>query len=203
MNILLFDYDGVIADSLEAYVQKVIKVSTKYNLKGVTTQEDFLKLFEDNFYTALINKGLSQERIPALQEEFRLTNKESADIKVVAGIKAVLRKLSQHNKLFIITSNLTKTIEQAVQQEEIEYFQQILGGDKEVSKVKKIQNIRKMFPNNNLYYIGDTTGDIKEGKNAGVRTVAVTWGWHTAEQLKAQHPDFIIHTPSELLKLFS
>jgi phosphoglycolate phosphatase len=51
------------------------------------------------------------------------------------------------------------------------------------------------------YYIGDTAGDIREARAAGVRTVAVTWGWHSRERLAATQPDFLVDTPEELLSI--
>jgi phosphoglycolate phosphatase len=52
-----------------------------------------------------------------------------------------------------------------------------------------------------IYYIGDTTGDIKEGKEAGVKTVGVTWGWHSKEKMASAKPDYLFDTPQELLLL--
>ncbi len=36
---------------------------------------------------------------------------------------------------------------------------------------------------------------------AGIKTVAVTWGWHNRERLAAAHPDFIVDKPLELLNI--
>jgi phosphoglycolate phosphatase len=52
-----------------------------------------------------------------------------------------------------------------------------------------------------IYYIGDTTGDIKEGKQAGVKTVGITWGWHSKEKMAAAKPDYLFDAPQELLQL--
>jgi phosphoglycolate phosphatase len=52
-----------------------------------------------------------------------------------------------------------------------------------------------------IYYIGDTTGDIKEGKQAGVKTVGVTWGWHSKEKMAAAKPDYLFDSSQELLQL--
>jgi len=42
---------------------------------------------------------------------------------------------------------------------------------------------------------------MKEGRQAGVKTVAVTWGWHSREKLAATGPDYLLDRPEELLKL--
>ncbi|MGZ3648342.1 MAG: HAD family hydrolase [Syntrophales bacterium] len=49
--------------------------------------------------------------------------------------------------------------------------------------------------------MGDTTGDIKEARLAGVRTVAVTWGWHSKEKLETVRPDYLIETVKDLLQI--
>jgi len=57
------------------------------------------------------------------------------------------------------------------------------------------------------WYVGDTVGDIVEGKAAGVRTIAagvrtiaVGWGWHDAERLLGASPDYLAQTPADLLE---
>jgi phosphoglycolate phosphatase len=51
------------------------------------------------------------------------------------------------------------------------------------------------------FYIGDTVGDILEAKGAGVRSIAVTWGWHNRDRLVKAAPDYLVETPNELLKV--
>jgi phosphoglycolate phosphatase len=59
------------------------------------------------------------------------------------------------------------------------------------------------IPPERTFYIGDTTGDIVEAWAAGVRTVTVTWGWHSRERLVAARPDFLVDTPEGLLRVGS
>ena len=49
-----------------------------------------------------------------------------------------------------------------------------------------------------IVMIGDTEHDIKFGKAAGVRTIAVTWGAAPIERLEAYGPDAIVSTMAEL-----
>ena len=50
-------------------------------------------------------------------------------------------------------------------------------------------------------YVGDMTHDIEAGKEAGVKTVALTWGYQSKEILEKHNPDYIIANISELDKL--
>jgi phosphoglycolate phosphatase len=48
------------------------------------------------------------------------------------------------------------------------------------------------------YMVGDARSDIREGRAAGVRTVAVAWGYQPRESLVAEEPDFVADRPEDL-----
>ena len=49
--------------------------------------------------------------------------------------------------------------------------------------------------------MGDSEVDIITGKNAGMKTVSVTWGFRTEEELKSSGASYLIQRPEELLGL--
>lgn len=201
-NVLIFDYDGVIADSLEIFMKKVIAACKKYGSNQVNTKEDFLNLFDGNLYENLIEQGISKEIIPKMMGDFQMGPEEQSKINLFNGVMEMLQKLSKRNKIIIVTSNITGVVESSLKLKNIDYFEEVIGADKETSKVKKIEAVKSMYNGNNYFYIGDTKGDIIEGRKAGVKTIAVAWGWHSEKKLKEEKPDFIVHTPQELVDLF-
>ncbi|MDT8435593.1 MAG: HAD-IA family hydrolase [Gemmatimonadota bacterium] len=50
-------------------------------------------------------------------------------------------------------------------------------------------------------YVGDSVHDMRAGRAAGVRTVAVTWGPNGRDVLEPEGPDRILSSPAELLSL--
>ena len=52
-----------------------------------------------------------------------------------------------------------------------------------------------------IAYLGDTSTDMKTGKNAGAFTVGALWGFRKREELEENHADVVIAHPLELLKL--
>ena len=50
-------------------------------------------------------------------------------------------------------------------------------------------------------YFGDTNTDMKTGKNAGVITVGVTWGFRPRAELEENRADIIIDSPAEIPEL--
>ena len=50
-------------------------------------------------------------------------------------------------------------------------------------------------------YVGDSPFDMQAGRDAGCKTVAVTWGMFSRDTLAAEHPDFMVDTFEELIDL--
>jgi phosphoglycolate phosphatase len=46
--------------------------------------------------------------------------------------------------------------------------------------------------------VGDTTHDIEMANNAGVSSIAVTYGAHEPEKLGTARPHVTVHSPEEL-----
>lgn len=202
MNILLFDYDGVIVDSLEVFMERVISTCKRYGSHNIHSKEDFLNLFNGNFYEKLLESGIPEDKFPRMILDFQTGLEEQKNIKLFDGIREMLEKLSKENRLIIITSNSTRVIEESLELKNITCFEEILGADKETSKVKKIEMMKSKHEGCSLYYIGDTRGDILEGKKAGIKTIAVTWGWHSRDQLREEQPDLMVDSPQTLVNFF-
>ncbi|HOV34222.1 MAG TPA: HAD hydrolase-like protein, partial [Candidatus Hydrogenedens sp.] len=114
------------------------------------------------------------------------------------GIREMLLCLTAVYPVFIISSNLTEAVQRFLTRENIDGIREVLGADIETSKVKKIKQVWEKYPEAIAYYIGDTCGDVHEGKEAGAITVAVAWGWHRPERLEKAKPHYLVHTPKEL-----
>ena len=50
-------------------------------------------------------------------------------------------------------------------------------------------------------FIGDTSVDVKTGKNAGVRTVGCLWGFRDERELRESGADFIVGHPRDIIRL--
>ena len=52
------------------------------------------------------------------------------------------------------------------------------------------------------FYIGDSEVDVLTAKNAGMHSIAVSWGFRDREMLVEATPDLIIDSPEQLLEIF-
>ncbi len=50
-------------------------------------------------------------------------------------------------------------------------------------------------------YVGDSNVDMQTGSNAAVRTIGVSWGFRSREELAAYNPSSIIDTPAQLTEV--
>jgi phosphoglycolate phosphatase len=200
-RVLIFDYDGVIVDSFPVIISIYKRMADKYGWDS--SEEGFNKLFDNNFFQSLRLQGLSDEQMATELEEFtKMAAKEQHKIQLFKGIVQMLEILSASNILVIITSNVSQMVNEILRKNEISCIQEVLGADTHMSKVNKIQQIKNQYPDAQIFYIGDTVGDIREGKASDVTTVAVTWGYHKREELIQENPDYMVDSPKELLALF-
>ncbi len=204
MNVLLFDFDGTIVDSLKVAHKAYNAVAKQYKLKKIVHEKDFSALYDQNIYQSFLKQGVPQEKIGKFMLDLRnafFNNGYRADI--FPGVRKTFALLAKDNLIFIVTSNLSPAVKKLLNDAKLSGVTEILGGDHGKSKVKKIEYIKPLYPEATIYYIGDTVGDIVEGKQAGVKTVAVTWGYHSKAKLQKAEPDYIVDKPKELVEILN
>lgn len=54
-----------------------------------------------------------------------------------------------------------------------------------------------------VIFIGDSIYDVMTGKNAGMFSAAACWGYQSEEQLSEKKPDFMAHSPFDIINFLS
>ena len=197
----MFDYDGVIANSFLVVFNIYNSVCEQYGLSKMN-KDEFVHLYDDNFYVDVVSRGMKKENIPKMIEDFRAGFlKHEKEIQMFDAINEVVNELSKNNKIIIVTSSETSVVKKFLKKFKIN-VNEVLGADIATSKIEKIEIIKKKYPNSDFAFITDTSGDIKEGKKAGVKCFGVTWGYHNEQLLVREKPQKIFHSSAELLEFF-
>ena len=202
-DLFIFDFDGVIVDSLGLYEKSVNVCLETMGLPPISNRSEFLTLFDDNFYEAIARRGVHVGEFTKVAASVAPTL-DYDSVRPFPELIPVLKKLRKGKRFVIISSNSSHAIRLILKKYSLDRcFDDILGYEFMLSKCEKILHAMKAFgaDRERSYYIGDTKGDIKEARSAGVKTIGVTWGWHPRERLAEAGPDYLIDSPEELLKL--
>ncbi len=199
----LFDFDGVIADSLSFFEPLLRNSLKKIGFNILSERKHFLDLFQDNLYSSLTRRGLNDKDLERL---FSTIEHETdfSPIRLFDGIIDVIDKMRKFSNVAIVSSNRESQIEIILKLNSADrYFNKIMGVNSDRSKSAKIIRAMAEFGNTreNTFYVFDTIGDFTETKDAGVKSVAVGWGWHSPDDLLKLKPDYFVNDREQLLNL--
>ncbi len=191
MKLILFDFDGVLIDTL------LICYSIDAKHQGFSLEE-YKSLFESNIYDAPTPEG---KALNYKLDYFDHYDRHTRELKVPEELKKLLKELEKNYTLTIVSSTVTSSIEGILAREGVRpYFKDILGSDVHTSKVvknKMLLDKYKVLPEEALF-ITDTVGDIMEARACEIKSIAVTWGFHDEKTLAKAKPAKIVNTPAEL-----
>lgn len=204
--VLIFDFDGTIADTFNLYIDVMRKIYREYNFKYI--DDDDIELCRAMTSKEIIQYlGISPLQIPMIAHRIRGDfTQRMKEQKIFTGVDSVLESLKQEgHKLFILSSNSEENINIFLGLNNITQFDAVFSKSSIFGKsgiIKKIINKNK-FIADDVYYIGDETRDIEAAKKINIKSIAVTWGYNNRKALLDKNPDYIIDKPQQLLALLA
>jgi phosphoglycolate phosphatase-like HAD superfamily hydrolase len=194
---ILFDFDGVIADSLKpAY--KVYR-----SLHPHVTEEAWKRQFEGNVFDYILPE---EEHTPECRldipwfEAYLPVMKSEVDI--FPGMRDVICELEKDYKLVIISSTLSFPIEEFLDSHDLRsHFDWVMGSDVHKSKVEKIGMVFEKYgaTSEDCVFITDTLGDLREAEKMNVESIAVSWGFNSVETLRKGKHVTVVEKPEEVV----
>lgn len=194
---VIFDYDGVVSDSLRT---AHLGVSNVFVMCGIAppTYTEFLRTFKAPYLDSYQEWGItaSRERISewyheaAKHDETQLFNDVEDTVKHLTCV---------HNAyLGIITAQREAIV---VEQCEAANLKKLLGflapiTENKVPAIQKFCEMNQLKPED-VWFIGDFSSDIRDGKIAGVHTVGITRGNPTRDILANAGAEILITNLSE------
>lgn len=186
-KVVIFDFDGVIADSLmSAY-------STWKEAGATITLDEYRARFDGN-----INHSFKPAPID-FHEHYQHKVK---NLNIFPGMAKVIVELASEYILVIVSSTITDFIETVLKNNNIRsQFDAILGNDVATSKVEKFKMVFEKYDAtaSNCVLITDTSGDMREASLVNLRTIGVTWGYQKSETLFKMNPAALVNKPSEII----
>jgi phosphoglycolate phosphatase len=198
---IIFDWSGVVKDCVLDHLEIVNKIFKQSGAGEITLEQ--LQENWRNPYMVFYGKYL-----PTLtQEEQNIAYKkaisESPKAKAYPGIGDLIKRAKKTGKkLFVVTSDAPDTILPEIKSFDLEG----VFDDMVIHVYNKLEGTMELMKRNNLskentVVIGDTNYEIEIGRNLGMKSIAVTWGYNSEKVLQAENPDFLVHNVKELEKI--
>ncbi len=200
-ELVMFDFDGVIVDSLDVFGAAFSDACAAAGVEGFTTTDELLDVMEVNFYAGMRARAVDEERVAVvLQRLGDALVRARHWLKPFPLMPQVIEDLSDARTVVIVTSSPNEVVEGWLRTHDVHGVAEVVGAEAARSKVEKIHALLARFPDQEVYwYVGDTAGDIREAREAGVTPVGVGWGWHEPELLMGAGAERIAASPAELL----
>jgi phosphoglycolate phosphatase len=205
MALIIFDYDGVLADTLEDLIQFGQEACNQLGINHVVTKDDLSNLEVMSFATF----GRACEVPDPLIDEFvkislNLFAEKESPPGIFAGLDEVIRRFSPNHKIAVVTTNSSQNVYAFLTHHGLDgCIHAIYGVDAPGSKAQKISLARERFVKNDeaVFMIGDSLSDVRAAKEAGVISIAVTWGHQSLEALMKGKPEYVVNSPHELIEI--
>jgi phosphoglycolate phosphatase len=199
---ILFDFDGTLANSLEAAFQAYNRIAPEYGT--VKMEDEDRKLLSGGNPKDLLKKyGISPQKLGTLMLRIRKELRHCiAELKPVPGMETVMQALYQEgHSLGIVTSNARENVLLFLKNNQLEeYFQLVYTGKSLFGKDKVFKRLfkQKGLSPKEVLYVGDETRDIEACKKTGIPIIAVSWGINNRKTLSALEPEGLADSPEEI-----
>lgn len=203
-DLVIFDFDGTLADSLTWFRTAMAEVIDRHGLKPLCEEraEALRGMRPKEIMTEL---GIPAWKLPFIAADVRARAAENVDkIHLFDGIAPSLHELHASGvKLALVSSNGETAVREVLGPELSSLFSQFSCGAAlfgKASVFRKVMRKAHASPERTLS-VGDETRDIEAAREAGCDCAAVSWGFATRDALEREAADLLLDTPAVLATL--
>ncbi|MBI1909661.1 MAG: HAD-IA family hydrolase [Deltaproteobacteria bacterium] len=210
ISLLIYDLDGTLIDSKQDIANSVNWTLTQLGLP--TVSNEVVYSYVGNGVRPLIAKSVGEEGGAKFKEALKIFKTHYLEhlldqTQLFAGVKEVLHHFKGKTQAVLTNKPGVFSLPILKGLKVDHYFSAIIGGEDGFPKKPDpaaIHHLLKEFncPPAQAVMIGDSRVDIETGKNAGILTCGVTYGFRGEEEVHASQPDFLIAEPHEIILLF-
>ena len=213
MKACIFDLDGTLTNTLESMTYSVNLTLEEMGLSKIT--KDQCRLFVGNGARVLIEKSLKAagdtdaSRIEEGMEIYGRIFDQNCTYHVTPyeGIPEMLKALKDKGIQLAVLSNkpdrqTVKVVKAIFGEELFDYAQGQKEGIRRKPEPDGVWYLMEQMhvSKEECLYIGDSEVDEATGRNAGLKTIGVLWGFRDRKTLETAGADDLIDRPDELLQ---
>ncbi len=199
--IVIFDFDGTLADSVHIFIDAINKFADNFNYKKIKPEE--LKMLQSKRPRQILRHlRISLLKLPFVLKRIRKEmNKAVIHAKPSVDIKDTLTTLKKNGcEIGILTSNTEQNVKEFLINNNLDVFDFLYSGNSVFGKGRVLRKIiqKNNLAKNQIFYVGDEIRDIDAAKKTQIKMIAVSWGFNTIEALKKENPDYTAETPQQI-----
>lgn len=211
IKLIIFDLDGTLVDSSIDITNAINYALEPYGIKPLTVKET-IKLVGEGI-TRLMEKLIESRRSEIRND----INKEVLakrflehysshlidNTNVYPKVRETLEGLKEYKKAVISNKRESLSIKILNDLDLLKYFDLVLGSDSTPEKkpspvpIRRVMERLHISEKESVVIVGDSNFDIEAGRAAGIKTIAVTYGYRPLELLK--NADYIINSFDEII----
>lgn len=213
MKACIFDLDGTLTNTLESMTYSVNLTLEEMGLSKIT--KDQCRLFVGNGARVLIEKSLKaagDTDASGIEEGMEIYGRIfdrncTYHVTPYEGIPEMLKALKDKGIQLAVLSNkpdrqTVKVVKAIFGEELFDYAQGQKEGIRRKPEPDGVWYLMEQMhvSKEECLYIGDSEVDAATGRNAGLKTIGVLWGFRDRKTLETAGVDDLIDRPDELLQ---
>ncbi|WP_150267073.1 HAD family hydrolase [Paenibacillus tepidiphilus] len=199
---VIFDFDGVIINSHEVQVKALQQSYRLICGEGEPPFQEFFRNSGDSLQRIFAKLDLPLSMIPIYQQ---VSRENIASIQIYPGMRELLQEIRNYGIPCALCTgkDRSRTLEILKHHRLGEYFDFIVCSDDVHHPKPHRESIDLILTHLQLagqdsVMIGDGINDIVCARNAGIQSIAVSWGDVSKEELRLQQPTLLVETVEEL-----
>ena len=213
MKACIFDLDGTLTNTLESMTYSVNLTLKEMGLSQIT--KDQCRMFVGNGARVLIEESLKVSGDPKasrIEEGMKIYGRIfdqncTYHVTLYEGIPEMLKALKDRGIHLAVLSNkpdrqTVKVVKEIFGDNIFDYAQGQKDGIRRKPEPDGVWYLMEQMQvsKEECLYIGDSEVDAATGKNAGLKTIGVLWGFRDRKTLETAGADHLIARPDELLQ---
>ena len=213
MKACIFDLDGTLTNTLESMTYSVNLTLKEMGLSQIT--KDQCRMFVGNGARVLIEESLKVSGDPKasrIEEGMKIYGRIfdqncTYHVTLYEGIPEMLKALKDRGIHLAVLSNkpdrqTVKVVKEIFGDNIFDYAQGQKDGIRRKPAPDGVWYLMEQMQvsKEECLYIGDSEVDAATGKNAGLKTIGVLWGFRDRKTLETAGADDLIDRPDELLQ---
>ncbi|NTU97954.1 MAG: HAD family hydrolase [Chlorobiaceae bacterium] len=206
-RLLVFDFDGTLADSEASILETLNLVARDLGLSGVDRSSARRGIGLPLIRTIEMGLGLEPDRAAGAVELYRTHYNEVAfhSTSLFPGVKETLNLLREDYLLAIASNKSRQGLYDMMRHLGIYEWFSFIAGAQDVQQAKPAPDMVLIAMEaldihaGECLVVGDTVYDIEMGQRASADTCAVTYGINSEDELRILNPTFVIDSFVRLL----